>query len=146
MGGNRISRRDFLKLLGYGSVAIGLGGLLRFSSLPDLTNNFVRLTSAQSSGSWSSGPNTTTVAIHAALLPSGKVFYLAGSGYHRDRPNGPFLARIFDPLTSSETDLPLSEDLLCSGWTNLPDGNVLLAGGHSCTIPIQITVMDCIMA
>ena len=129
MGDIRLSRRDFLKLLGYGTVAIGLGGFLRFGALADLFNQSSRLTSAQSSGSWSMGPNTSTVAIHSALLPSGKIFYLAGSGYHRDRPNGPFLAKILDPSTGSEKDLSLSEDLFCIGLAGLPDGNVLLGGG-----------------
>jgi len=69
------------------------------------------------------------VAIHSALLPNGKIFYLAGSGFHRDRPNGPFEGRIFDPATNSEVQLSTAEDLFCTGLTNLPDGNVLLAGG-----------------
>ncbi len=129
MGNNRISRRDFLKLLGYGTIAIGTAGLLRFSPILDIPNFASRPASAQSSGFWESGPNTNTVAIHSSLLPSGKIFYLAGSVYHRDRPNGPFIARIFDPATGSDTDLPLSEDLFCIGLTGLPDGNVLLAGG-----------------
>ena len=110
----RISRRDFLKLLGYGTLAVGLGGIVRFSSLPELMRDFSRPVSAQNSGSWSSGRSTTCVAIHIALLPSGKIFYLAGSGYHGDRPNGPFEARIYDPVTDSEKDLPLSEDLFCA--------------------------------
>ena len=69
------------------------------------------------------------MAIHAALLKSGKIFYLAGSGYHRDRPNGPFDARILDVNTGSEKNLPLTEDLFCTGLTQLENGNVLLAGG-----------------
>ena len=129
MEASRISRRDFLKLLGYGTLAVGLGGLVRFSPLPELIRDFSRPVSAQNSGSWSPGRSTTCVAIHVALLPSGKIFYLAGSGYHRDRPNGPFEARIYDPVTDSEKDLPLSEDLFCIGLTHLPNGNVLMAGG-----------------
>jgi fibronectin type 3 domain-containing protein len=62
-------------------------------------------------------------------MPSGRIFYLAGSGYHRDRPNGPFDARILDLVTGSERNLPLSEDLFCIGITHLANGNVLLAGG-----------------
>ena len=126
---SRISRRDFLKLLGYGTVAIGLGGLLRFTALPNLIRGFPRTVFAQSSGSWSQGNSTTCVAIHVALLPSGKIFYMAGSGYHRDRPSGPFEARLYDPITNSEQDLPLTEDLFCIGLTHLPNGNVLMAGG-----------------
>ena len=62
-------------------------------------------------------------------MPSGRIFYLAGSGYHRDRPNGPFDARIVDVSTGSEISLPLTEDLFCIGITHLSNGNVLLAGG-----------------
>ena len=69
------------------------------------------------------------MAIHTALLPNGKIFYVAGSGYHDDRPNGPFDARILDPITNSETNLPLSEDLFCGGSTTLPNGNILFVGG-----------------
>ena len=81
------------------------------------------------SGSWALGQNTTAVAIHAAIMPSGRIFYLAGSGYHRDCPNGPFDARILDLSTGSERNLPLTEDLFCIGITHLANGNVLMAGG-----------------
>ena len=129
MDGPGITRRDFLKLLGYGTIAIGLGSVLKFTSLPEIIKNFGQSTSAQSSGSWALGTATTCVAIHSAVLPNGKVFYLAGSGYHRDRPTGPFEARLYDPITNTEKDLPLSEDLFCIGLTNLPEGNVLMMGG-----------------
>ena len=64
-----------------------------------------------------------------ALLPSGKVFYLAGSGNNATRANGPFDARILDLTTGSEKNLPLAEDLFCTGLTHLGNGNILLAGG-----------------
>jgi fibronectin type 3 domain-containing protein len=124
-----MSRRDFLKLLGYGAVAVSLGPLLNFGNFFDMKRLAPRLASAQTSGSWALGQNTTAVAIHAALMPSGRIFYLAGSGYHRNRPNGPFDARILDLSTGSEKNLPLAEDLFCIGITHLANGNVLLAGG-----------------
>jgi hypothetical protein len=129
VGESRVTRREFLKLLGYGTFAIGFGSLLRFTNLPNLTKDFNQYSAAQTSGSWALGTATTCVAIHSAILPNGKVFYLAGSGYHRDRPTGPFEARLYDPVTNTEKDLPLSEDLFCIGLTNLPNGNVLMAGG-----------------
>ena len=87
-----ISRRDFLKLLGYGATAIFFGPVVNFGALREL--NLAPLVSAQSSGSWAFGQDTSANAIHAAVLQTGRIFYLAGSGYHRDRPNGPFDARI----------------------------------------------------
>ena len=124
-----ISRRDFLKLLGYGAIALSSGLFLQLGRFGEMTKRFSPLATAQRSGSWALGQNTTCVAIHVALLPSGKIFYMAGSGYHRDRPSGPFEARLYDPITNSEQDLPLSEDLFCIGLTHLPNGNVLMAGG-----------------
>ena len=91
---------------------------------------FPRLASAQSAGAWSLGSNTTTIAIHAALLTNGKIFYLAGSGFHADHQNGPFEARILDINTGSEQNLQQSEDIFCGGMCRLPNGNVLLAGGY----------------
>jgi len=129
VSGRRVSRRDFLKLLGSGMVGIGLGAVFRFAALPELLKPYGQSALAQSSGSWAIGPNTSAVAIHSALLPNGKIFYLAGSGYHEDRPNGPFEARILDPSNSSETNLVLTEDLFCGGSTVLPDGNILFVGG-----------------
>ena len=69
------------------------------------------------------------MAIHAAVLPNGKIFYLAGSAYHPEQSQGPFEARILNLDTGSEKNLPLSEDLFCAGLTHLANGNVLLAGG-----------------
>jgi hypothetical protein len=88
------------------------------------------LAMAQSGGSWSRGPDTTTIAIHAALLRSGKIFYLAGSGYHDSHGIlGPYEARILDPTTGIEKRLTQFEDLFCVGMADLPNGNILLAGG-----------------
>jgi hypothetical protein len=85
---------------------------------------------AQSGGSWSRGPDTTTIAIHAALLRSGKIFYLAGSGYHDTHAIlGPYEARILDPTAGIEKRLTQFEDLFCVGMADLPNGNILLAGG-----------------
>ena len=64
-----------------------------------------------------------------AVLPNGKIFYLAGSAYHPEQSHGPFEARILNLDTGSEKNLPLTEDLFCAGLTHLANGNVLLAGG-----------------
>jgi fibronectin type 3 domain-containing protein len=129
MSGNPISRRDFIKLVGFGAATIGLGVFVKFGSLKELNRLIPRSASAQSAGSWAIGPNTTVVAIHAALLPSNKIFYLAGSGYHIGQENGPFESGILDLNTGSQQTSQQSEDLFCVGLAGLPNGNVLLAGG-----------------
>jgi hypothetical protein len=126
-----ISRRDFLKLLGLGATILGLGGYGGISQLvlnrrPD---NKPALAQVGGSGTWSSGQNTTVTAIHAALLPSGKIFYLAGSSYDSARQFGPYEARVLDLSNGSEKNLTQSEDLFCMGQTTLANGNLLFAGG-----------------
>ena len=139
-----LSRRDFLRLLGYGAVALTLAPFVNLGGLKELKKLYSSLSPAfaQTSGSWTLGQNTTAVAIHAAIMPSGRIFYLAGSGYHRDRPNGPFDARILDLSTGSERNLPLTEDLFCIGITHLANGNVLMAGGTLMSTNTQIIVAE----
>ena len=124
-----ISRRQFLKLIGLGGAALMLGwSLMRDFSPKKRDTSSIAV--AQSSGSWSRGPDTTTVAIHAALLRSGKIFYLAGSGYHNSHGiTGPYEARVLDTVTGIEKRLTQSEDLFCVGLADIPNGNILLAGG-----------------
>ena len=89
-----------------------------------------QLAYAQSTGSWLPvQSSTSTVAIHTALTRTGKIFYMAGSGWDLDFRNGPFTARLLDPVTGTETNLPLSKDLFCVGQNQLPNGNILLTGG-----------------
>ena len=140
MSDNTISRRDFLKLIGYGTVALSLAPFLNFGGLGKLKESVSNSAFAQSAGSWILGPQTTVVAIHAALLSSGKVFYLAGSGYHNQIQTGPYEARILDVSSGSEQNYQQSEDLFCIGLTGLPDGSILLAGG---TLLYDINVDNC---
>lgn len=126
MTGTRISRRAFLKLMGASATVIVFGSLAGFLS----PNNRVKTASAQTSGSWQVGPDTTTTAIHAALLSNGKILYVTGSGYYNPTATGPFTAGIIDPETNSVSSLSnQSSDLFCCGHAQLANGNILLAGG-----------------
>ena len=137
MSGDRISRRDFLKLFGSGATVFLLGWLFGGSSNSFLNNyrkdnisNGAQLAYAQTSGGWLPvQSSTSTVAIHIALTPTGKIFYLSGSAWNLNNRNGPYEARLLDPVTGSESSVPLSKDLFCAGQCQLPDGNILLCGG-----------------
>jgi Domain of unknown function (DUF1929) len=131
-----VTRRDFLKIMGASASVFVFGSLSGFALLNNNNNNNKRSATtaineaeAQTAGSWTSGQNTSTVAIHASLLPNGRIFYLAGSGYHASHQNGPFEARILNPDTGSESSLSQSQDLFCAGQAPLPNGNILLSGG-----------------
>jgi hypothetical protein len=141
---NRISRSEFLKLLGAGGTVLLFGWFTGGGSLISLLNKYMngaggvgsstssttQLAYAQSSGSWLPvKSSTSTVAIHIALTPTGKIFYLAGSGWNLNNRNGPYQARLLDPVIGTDTNVPLSKDLFCAGQCQLPNGNILLCGG-----------------
>ena len=71
-----------------------------------------------------------TQAVHAALLRTGKVLLVAGSGNNaQDFEAGSFTTIVWDPVTGDTKEVPTPEDLFCSGHAYLPDGNLLIAGG-----------------
>jgi Domain of unknown function (DUF1929)/Bacterial Ig domain/Fibronectin type III domain len=116
--------------------SIGFGSLFKLfknqsSSLIDSSNDYFypQTAVAQTTGSWSIPYSTTAVPIHAALTYTGKIFYFAGSGNCPDTEHGPFLAKVLDPATGSETNVPLNEDLFCAGAVQLAAGNIFICGG-----------------
>ncbi|SNS31564.1 protein of unknown function [Geodermatophilus pulveris] len=69
-------------------------------------------------------------AVHAALLHTGKVLLIAGSGNEaEDFDAGTFRTIVWDPVTGAAEEVPTPEDLFCSGHAYLPNGNLLVAGG-----------------
>jgi hypothetical protein len=69
-------------------------------------------------------------AIHAALLHTGKVLIIAGSGNDRTQfEAGTFRTILWDPLADRFSTVPTPTDVFCAGHTFLPDGKLLIAGG-----------------
>jgi len=69
-------------------------------------------------------------AVHAALLHTGKVLLIAGSGNDvQDFEAGTFRTIVWDPVSGEAKEVPTPEDLFCSGHAYLPNGNLLIAGG-----------------
>ncbi|AVH58555.1 MULTISPECIES: kelch motif-containing protein [Streptomyces] len=68
--------------------------------------------------------------IHAALLHTGKVLLIAGSGNNQDNFDAKkFDTRIWDPVKGTIKKVPTPSDLFCTGHTQLSNGNLLIAGG-----------------
>ncbi|MFC7218466.1 galactose oxidase-like domain-containing protein [Streptomyces polyrhachis] len=68
--------------------------------------------------------------IHAALLHTGKVLLIAGSGNDaRQFDARTFRSVLWDPAKNTFRDVPTPADLFCSGHTQLADGRLLVAGG-----------------
>ncbi len=89
-------------------------------------------------GQWSDVVDWPVIAVHANLLPNGKV--LAWDATPDDFDDDPHTAEIFttrvtlwDPLTGVhvQTNNDTNSDLFCAGSAQMWDGRVLFAGGDS---------------
>ena len=75
-------------------------------------------------GQFSSVMTWPRVAVHAHLLPTGKVLYWAAYGA------GPY-PQLWNPSTNTNTGATQPEaNPFCSGNAFLPNGQLLIAGGH----------------
>ncbi len=76
-------------------------------------------------GQWSAVQTLPYRPIHAHLLPSGKVFFFS----YYSESNKP---QAWDPATGNTVPTaPISYLLFCAGHNFLPDGTLLVTGGHS---------------
>lgn len=71
-------------------------------------------------GEWSPVMSSPLVATHMHLLPDGLVLMFGNKG----------LPELWDPATGQFTLVPSPANLFCSGHTFLPDGRLLVTGGH----------------
>ncbi|MHC0432504.1 radical copper oxidase GlxA [Streptomyces sp. O3] len=68
--------------------------------------------------------------IHSALLHTGKVLLVAGSGNNQKNFDaGKFDTVLWDPVKNTFKKIDTPNDLFCTGHTQLPDGRLLVAGG-----------------
>ncbi|MGW1464958.1 galactose oxidase-like domain-containing protein [Streptomyces sp. NPDC002308] len=71
-----------------------------------------------------------TNAIHAALLHTGKVLIIAGSGNNQQHFDaGTFDTVLWDPVADTFKKVATPVDFFCGGHAQLPDGRLLVAGG-----------------
>lgn len=79
-------------------------------------------------GQWSQPQNLGMLAIHGAMLHTGKLLLW---GYPIGRNGGPSPARLYDPVANTSTDvtLPFPVDIFCAGQSIMYDGRVMVAGG-----------------
>src|SRR6266567_2600743 len=70
--------------------------------------------------------------INSTLLYNGDVLIMAGSGNNHTFFNArTFKTMLLNPVTMQEKLIPTPWDLFCAGHIELPDGNILVAGGTS---------------
>jgi WD40 repeat protein len=84
-------------------------------------------------GEWGTPFNWPVLSIHASVLPDGKVMTWGRS----DRQE-----TLWDPTTGAFQSITRPADLFCSGHALLPDGRLIVMGGHSGTDNIGIAVTN----
>jgi hypothetical protein len=88
---------------------------------------------AACSGQWRITATPSPVrAVHVALLHTGRVLLVAGSGNSRGEfAAGSFKTSIWNPATEITTAVQTPWDAFCSGHAFLPDGRLLVTGGNT---------------
>jgi Domain of unknown function (DUF1929)/Bacterial Ig-like domain (group 1) len=83
-----------------------------------------------SKGEWGPVVPWDIVPLHMSLLPSGKIFAWG----KRDVADSMGMPRIWDPSTGSPPKglpaIQVTDMLFCAGQTLMPDGSLMVAGGH----------------
>lgn len=83
---------------------------------------------AQTTGQWRTLSYTMPInPVHVALLNTGKVLVVSGSG--NDPTNTNLQAALWDIQAGSITVQPVAWDMFCNGMVVLPDGKPLIDGG-----------------
>jgi hypothetical protein len=92
-------------------------------------------------GSWDPPFELGVSAMHATLLPNGKVLL-----YYKAASTGVLgsVARLWDPSTGVAADvtMPTRVGIWCSAQTLLPDGRVFTAGGHELGRSVEYGIRD----
>ncbi len=79
-------------------------------------------------GMWATLPFEMPInPVHVALMHTGKVLVIAGSGNDPDDKN--FQAAVWDPKTYTIKTFQITWDMFCNGMVILPDGRPLVLGG-----------------
>jgi hypothetical protein len=106
----------------------------KMSAAENVVVSFERTTPVAASGEWAAPITWPVVAIHAALLPNAHVLTWGRS----DKQPVVWTPPTTVGASGSFVSTPETSDLFCSGHTFLPDGRILVAGGHSGTNSLGI--------
>src|SRR5438876_2053903 len=79
-------------------------------------------------GQWNTSSYTMPInPVHVALLHTGKVLVVSGSGNVAGNTN--YQAAIWDPSANTIATQPVVWDMFCNGMVVLPDGRPFIMGG-----------------
>ena len=112
-----------------GTSMSGMGMIGPMSGMGGLMAAEMDLSNASTTGVWELLPcDSQVLAVHAALLHSGKVLFFAGSGNDEQYTTG--LRSVVWDYENGAFHQPFTPvDFFCAGQSFLPDGRLLVAGG-----------------
>lgn len=93
--------------------------------------NMIDINNADTQGIWELLPcDSQILAVHAAILHTGKVLFISGSGNSVPKHNAhEFHSIVWDYQNGTFKLLTTPTDIFCSGHSFLDDGRLLVAGG-----------------
>lgn len=112
-------RKGIVEIFHEGDRVVRRRNLNRPCGAPAVASLMAAATAADA-GSWTAPFPWPSVAIHLSLLPDGNVLSWGLLGP----------PVIWNPGTGQFTEVPSQAELFCAGHSLLPDGRVLVAGGH----------------
>ncbi|MEP7065558.1 MAG: galactose oxidase-like domain-containing protein [Gemmatimonadota bacterium] len=108
--------------------------VVKMSAAQNVVLSFDPISPIAGAGQWSAPITWPVIAIHAALLPNGNVLTWGRS----DRQPVIWTPPATVGGAGSFVSATETQDLFCGGQTFLPDGRLLIAGGHSGTNSLGI--------
>jgi FtsP/CotA-like multicopper oxidase with cupredoxin domain len=107
----------------------GMGGMPMPAAHSTSVDTVLAETAAK--GAWELLPcDSQTLAVHFALLHTGKVLIFSGSGNYPPRHDThTYGSVLWDYDAGVFTPVPISYDVFCAGQATLPDGDLVAAGG-----------------
>jgi hypothetical protein len=127
----------FIAVIALALAGCGGGGSIGSSSTTTPPPSGGNTSSGHPNGVWSTLPGTMPInPVHAALLHTGKVLIISGSGNCPPQkagcPQGPQYsagAALVDLSSNNITTMPINWDMFCNGMSIMQDGRVLINGG-----------------
>ena len=120
----------------------GLGAILLAAGLVVVQDQGIRAQSQSAlQGHWDTVSTTPINPIHLALLHTGKVLIVAGSGDVATETN--YQAAVWDPDSGAILTQPLAWDMFCNGMIVLPDGRAFDQWRHASVRPVSRPAAEC---
>src|SRR5438270_3686309 len=111
-------------------IRVTVGGLMAalLVAVTALISQQPAMAQANIQGQWQTLPTSMPInPVHAALMHTGKVLIVSGSGNVPTNTN--YQAGVWDPVSDTVTTQSISWDMFCNGMVILPDGRPFVMGG-----------------